>query len=76
MFGRKRKLVVSVEKRDKEQSTDTEVKTFEAKADYVLHKLERVGTKVFVGFCVYILLDTYRQVAVVKSIYCQPQTDE
>jgi hypothetical protein len=75
MFGNKRKLVISVDKRDKEQSDEDKAKNFEAKADYVLHKLEKVGTNVFVGFCVYILLDTYRQVTVIKSIY-PPQADE
>lgn len=71
---KKRKLVVSLDRQDKDGTSEPlEPKQFEAKADYVIHKLEGIGGKVFLGFCVYILLDTYRQVQVANAIY-QPQT--
>lgn len=65
-----RQLKVVVEKKGKPQSVEeqlVETKTFEDKTDYVLAKLQGIGTRVFVGVCAYILLDTARQLAVAKA---------
>jgi hypothetical protein len=70
-----RALTVTMDKKDKDQAprNPTNPKEFEKKAEFVLHKLERIGKKVFIGVCAYVVLDTVRQVAVAKTIY---QTDE
>lgn len=64
-----RKLTVKVEKEKKNQieTITRETKTFEEKTEYVLNKLQRIGIKVFAGVCIYIALDTVRQVAVVRA---------
>lgn len=74
---RNRKITVTVDKKDKDENAEIthDPMAFQKKAAFVLHKLENTGAKVFVGFCVYILLDTYRQVKVAETIYHQPEKD-
>lgn len=66
-----RKLTVTVDKvrHDPEDPHDIFVDEalFEKKADAVLSRLEEIGVKVFAGFCVYIILDTWRQVQVARA---------
>ena len=65
-----RELKVAVVKKEKAQAAErmlVETKTFEDRTDYVLARLQKIGTRVFAGVCVYILLDTARQVAVAKA---------
>lgn len=70
-----RKLTVTVDKvrHDPEDLNDILVneELFEKKADAVLSRFEELGVKVFAGFCVYIILDTWRQVQVAKTMYPQ-----
>lgn len=68
-----RKLVVKVEKMNDGETVETLVdpRNFERNADIVMRKLESLGAKMFLGICVYIILDTRRQVAVANAIYHQ-----
>lgn len=63
-----RAITVKVDKVDKHHTAEKSCddKTFEEKADIVLHILEGLGVKLFLGVCVYVILDTQRQVAVAK----------
>lgn len=66
-----RKITVTVDKVDKPQlplglPEDPEI--LEKKADMILHKLEKLGAKAFLGLCVYVVLDTHRQTAVAKAM--------
>lgn len=63
-----RKLTVSVDKVNKKQTEMvSDEESFEKKAEYVLHKLEGFAVKAFIGLCIYVVLDTQRQVAVAKT---------
>lgn len=42
-------------------------RSVEEKAEVVLYVIEKVASKIFMGMCVYILLDTRRQVAIAKA---------
>lgn len=65
-----RTLTVRMEKRNKDTDPDTPgTDDFDKRADAILIRLEDIGTKVFIGVCVYVLLDTYRQVKVANTIY-------
>lgn len=69
MFNR-RELTVQMKKAKKKPDPETISEpepTFEEKAEAILAFAERIGIKVFAGFCIYIALDTGRQVAVAKS---------
>lgn len=61
-----REVRVKLHKIDKDAQTPTDNKTFEKKVGIIFHQLESIGVKVFVGVCVYVLLDTYRQIEVEK----------
>lgn len=64
-----REIKVTVDKKDKNKD-DVEShddRLIEEKTEAILKKVERVGFKVFGAFCVYVLLDTYRQVQVAKA---------
>lgn len=67
MFFKKRELRIKVEKADRtpEEKTKASV-SFERRAELVFRKLEDIGTKVFIGACVIILLETRRQIEVEK----------
>lgn len=71
-----RKITVTVDKKNNDQTLDTpeDPMLFEHRADHLLRKFERIGTKVFVGVCVYVLLDTFRQVTVAQNTY-PPEQD-
>jgi hypothetical protein len=63
-----RTLTIRMEKRNKTETTDNpEADHFEKKADTMLHRLEKTGIKVFAGICIFVLLDTYRQVKVAEA---------
>lgn len=65
-----REVKVTVAKKGKPQTVEDtiiEIKNWEDKTDYVLSKLQGIGTKIFLGVCVYITLDTVRQVTVAKA---------
>lgn len=66
---KKRALEVKVVKSDKnaKQETSEDTDCFKDKAEFVLRRLESTGSKMFLGMCVYILLDTYRQVQIAKN---------
>lgn len=66
---RNKKLVVTVDKKDKEATppAPSNRRDFEQKATFVLHKIESIGKKVFVGVCIYVALDTVRQVSVANA---------
>lgn len=68
---RNRKLTLKVEKANDEQ-TDGSRQHFEKKTQIVLHELEAVAVKIFIGICAYVVIDTVRQVTVAKTIYQQP----
>lgn len=70
-----RAITVTVDKKNKDelQEQPEDPAIFEHKADHILRKLEKIGTKVFVGVCIYVILDTVRQVAVAQTIYPQEQ---
>jgi hypothetical protein len=53
-------------KKTSESSVD-EV-TFEQRTEYILSSLESIGSKMFLGVCIYMLLDTHRKVSVVKAM--------
>jgi hypothetical protein len=64
-----RKITVTMGKAQKDQfpQEPKDPKEFEKKTEFVLNKLGVIGTKVFVGICIYVLLDTHRQVEVAKA---------
>lgn len=66
-----RELKITMDKKGKGQQTTEETiietKNWEDRTDYVLSKLQSIGTKVFLGVCAYIVLDTARQVTVEKA---------
>lgn len=66
---RNRSLVVKVAKEDKDKTPEAACchRTFEEKADIVRINFENLGRKVFLGVCIYIVLDTVRQTSVAKA---------
>lgn len=64
-----RKITVTVDKKNTDQTPEepSDPKAFEKNAKVVLRHLESIGKKAFVGVCIYVLLDTYRQVKVAKA---------
>lgn len=69
MFRKKKALVVlRANQEDVVPGAPQDTVSFEQKVDIVLHKLEKVGVKVFAGVCIYIVLDTMRQVAVAQAV--------
>jgi hypothetical protein len=59
---RKRELRVQVGKVGEYNGSETKNgRPFEDIADAILDRLESVGAKVFLGLCIYVVLDTYRQ---------------
>lgn len=64
-----RTLAVKVVKDEKEKEPEVTCchRTFEEKTENVRDNLENLGRKVFLGICIYIVLDTYRQVSVAKA---------
>lgn len=64
-----RKLTVTVDKLDKDQAPQAhqDPKSFERKTEVILSAVNSLGAKMFLGVCVYILLDTHRQVAVARA---------
>lgn len=69
MFFKDRAITVTVDKKTVDQIPEPpkDPQELEKKADFVLTKLETLGTKVFVGICIYVILDTRRQVAVARA---------
>lgn len=51
---------------ESQEPTNT-TEDLDEKADLVLHKVERLMVKVFIGIGLYVVLDTGRQVAVAKA---------
>ncbi len=49
------------------QDAPTTIEEIDERADLVLHKVERLMAKVFIGIVIYVALDTGRQVAVAKA---------
>ena len=68
MLG-KRALTVKVEKQEKTKDDKTIVDdhSFERKTYITVRALENLGAKMFLGVCVYILLDTHRQVKIAEA---------
>ena len=67
MFGKKRQIRLSVEKVDKDQNAlEPSADGFD-KTAFVLDQVGRLGKKVFVGVCIYVILDTYRQVRIAEA---------
>lgn len=67
---RNRKIVVTLDKKDKDQTSGISIEpTFERKTEVILRNLEGLGAKMFLGVCIYVILDTRRQVAVANAIY-------
>lgn len=65
---RNRKLTVTLDKQNKTAASEAPcTKEFEKKTDVVLRRLESLGAKMFLGVCVYVMLDTHRQVAVERA---------
>lgn len=65
-----RAITVRLNKVNKDRTVENtcQDKSFEKKAEAILHILEGVGSKLLFGLCVYVVLDTHRQVAVAKVI--------
>lgn len=64
---RNRVIKVTLDKKEKDPSEKVEPKTFEDKADVVLERLQVIGVQLFWGMCIYIWLDTRRQVKVEEA---------
>lgn len=67
----RRNVTVNVSRPTRERAETTEpiideIRS-ERRTDYVLSRTEEVALKVFAGVCVYVLLDTFRQVQVAKA---------
>lgn len=79
---KKRALIVKLDKAEPKNALaeDTDIRPIEIKAGAVtgtvLKKFEKVGWKVFGCVCVYVLLDTVRQVAVARASQPYPETEE
>lgn len=66
MFKNK-ELRIRMDKKDSEVPTIQDEKSFERKVKIVFHHVEKIGVKIFVGVCVFVLLDTFRQVEIEKT---------
>jgi hypothetical protein len=66
---KKRGFTIKVERADKntDQETYLDDECFEKKAETIRHNLEGLAAKMFLGVCVYVLLDTHRQVQIAKA---------
>lgn len=80
---KKRALIVKLDKAEPKNALadeDRDIRPIEVKAGAVtgtvLKKFEKVGWKVFGCVCVYVLLDTVRQVAVARANQPYPETEE
>lgn len=80
---KKRSLVVRLDKAEPQNALANDaldIRPIEVKAAAVtggvLKKFEKVGWKVFGCVCVYVLLDTVRQVAVARASQPYPETEE
>lgn len=63
-----RKITVTVDKKNAEEELmASDPESFEKKTTIVLHQIESIGKKVFVGICIYVILDTARKVAIEQS---------
>lgn len=64
-----RKITVTVDK--KNEGPDFEALdhhlSCEEKAELFLRTFEKVGKKVFIGICIYVILDTHRKVSVARA---------
>lgn len=60
--------VIKMDKNKNEETLHIE-KTFEGKTETIRHAIESLGAKMFLGVCVYILLDTHRQVSVAQATH-------
>lgn len=49
------------------QDSSETIKDLDERADLVLHKVERLMVKMFIGVALYVALDTGRQVAVAQA---------
>lgn len=65
----KRKITLRVEKQPKTDTTGTieDSYSFEKKVCITMRSLENLGAKMFLGVCVYVLLDTHRQVKIAEA---------
>jgi hypothetical protein len=61
-----KELRVTLDKKDGEVPTIQDDQHFDHKVKIIFHQIERVGAKVFVGICLYVLVDMIRQVEVEK----------
>lgn len=61
-----RVLTVTVDKKDKEP-TESSSESFDEKTATIVVNLERLATKMFLGVCIYIWLDTRRQVQIEQA---------
>jgi hypothetical protein len=64
---RNREIKVSVQKKDPIDKDPEAVLTFQEKAEIVRDCLDGVATKLFLGLCVYIWMDTRRQVKIEQT---------
>jgi hypothetical protein len=65
-----RKITVTVDKKNPDEApTPEDLEIFEHRADIILHKFDKIVVKVMVGVCAYVLLDTFRQIAVNQNTY-------
>lgn len=74
---RNRAVLVKLSKTKNNEVVDETVdaRPIEVKADAILQSLKKVGWQAFGCVCVYVLLDTFRQVAVARAEQPYP-TDE
>lgn len=67
---KKRAITVRLNKiEDEDAEHPCNCKSFEKKADTIRKELEGLGAKMFLGMCIYMILDTYRQVRVAQAVY-------
>lgn len=65
-----RKITVTMDKVDKKQEpTDSheQERAFEEKVIFVTAAAKDVAKRVFIGVCIYVILDTHRQVSVARA---------
>jgi hypothetical protein len=66
----RRVLRIRLEKEPKSTTPETsDEETFEIRADTIRKTIESLGAKMFLGMCIYMLLDTRRQVKVAETIH-------
>lgn len=64
---RNRELTVQMTKKRDTEDEPTDDRAFGDRAGAILYVTERLATRVFVGVCAYLVLDTVRQVTIEKS---------